>query len=88
MYFKNTDPDPELRYPDLVCTDPRFYYPDSDPDTPDILFSERIRSKSQAYLSYDKIIDYCLCVNILMASFSVGKYLGNSSTSLEKCSII
>ena len=37
--------------------DPRFYYPDSDLDTPDILFTERISdririldNKSQAYL--------------------------------------
>ncbi|KAF2584135.1 hypothetical protein F2Q70_00035434 [Brassica cretica] len=33
--------------PDSVWTDPRFYYPDSDPGTPDILFSERIRSGSR-----------------------------------------
>ena len=33
IYFKNTDPN-------SVLTDPRLYYPDSDSDTPNIIFSE------------------------------------------------
>ena len=44
MCFKNMYPDPD---PDSVWTDPRFYYPDLDPGTPDILFSERIWSGSR-----------------------------------------
>ena len=51
MYFKNTDPDPDIRTKklryvdsDSVWTDSRFYYPDLDPGILDILFLERIRS--------------------------------------------
>ena len=62
MYFKNTDPD-------LVCTDPRFYYLDFDPGTPDILFSERIWSGSRIESGFRIINPRPSCENRLIYVF-------------------